>query len=649
MDSTRSPSQETPPSQGTTSDDTQGTTPDYTQGTTPDDTQGTTPDDAQEPTPEETQVVPPADTAEPEGDRTASIARRGAILTAAVLVLVVAAFAAMLVGFRVARAGVLPGIQVSDLEVGGLDEAELTSALESYERRRGNQAVTVSRPATPDDPRGEAIIQATAADLGYELDVEATAAAVLERGRQANPLAALADHFRAFGGTIRISPVEGVDQDILGEWVTRTTSDLELPAQEGSVEFQGAIVQRVEPVPGLRVNADQLEAVARQAATAQGDATLTIQAEPVEPQVTSEEVDRLYADAQRVVSAPVTLTRGDANLALTPEDLGAVFRIEANDDGPATFGVDPEALSQRVDPSPVETQPVDASFRLEGGTVQVVPSEPGFAFDAEKAAAQVLELAGREEDRTAALDGNEVQPERTTEDAEALGITQQVSTFTTEHPCCANRVHNIHRIADLIRGVVIEPGETFSVNEFVGPRTTEKGFLADGAIQHGEFVEEVGGGVSQFATTMYNAAFFGGYDIPEHKPHSQYISRYPEGREATLNYPNVDLKVRNNSPHGIYIDTSYTDTSITVSFYGTPWVEVETSAGERTNITGPETIVRTTTELPPGEERVVQRGEGQGFNVTVTRALRYPDGRVETEQYHTRYVARPEIIERGAS
>lgn len=583
----------------------------------------------------------------PEEDLTPSIARRGAILTAVVLVLVVVVFVALLLGFRVARAGALPGTRVGELSVGGLDEAELTSALESYETRRGSRAVIVTRPAIPEDPRGEATLEAIAADLGYSLDVEATTEAVLERGRQANPFAALADHFRAFGGTIRIDPVEAVEAETLDAWVEQTASDLELPPREGTVEFEGATVQRVEPVPGVLVDREQLAVDAEQAATAPGDATLTVRTEPVESQVTAEQVDALYAEAQLAVSAPVTLTRGDADLTLSPEDLGAVLRVEVGDDGAPGLIVDPAALDERVDPSPVEVAPVDAAFRIEEDRVQVVEAKPGFAFDAEKAAAQVQELAMSEGERSAALEGTVVAPERTTEDAEALNITQQVSTFTTEHPCCANRVDNIHRIADLLRGVVIEPDETFSVNEFVGPRTTEKGFLSDGAIFEGEFVEEVGGGVSQFATTMFNTAYFGGYAIPEHKPHSQYISRYPEGREATLNYPNVDLKVHNNSPHGIYIDTSYTDTSITVTFYGTQWVEVDTRTGDRTNVTGPETIVRTNDELPPGEERVVQEGEGEGFDVRVVRTLRYQDGRTEEEEFFTRYVARPQIIERG--
>jgi len=108
-----------------------------------------------------------------------------------------------------------------------------------------------------------------------------------------------------------------------------------------------------------------------------------------------------------------------------------------------------------------------------------------------------------------------------------------------------------------------------SVNGFVGERTVEKGFVPGGAIVDGEFDEQVGGGVSQYATTLFNAAWFAGLDYGEYGSHSIYISRYPYGREATANYPHPDLQVQNNLPYGVLIQNSYTDTSITVTIWST--------------------------------------------------------------------------------
>lgn len=159
--------------------------------------------------------------------------------------------------------------------------------------------------------------------------------------------------------------------------------------------------------------------------------------------------------------------------------------------------------------------------------------------------------------------------------ADEWGIAELVGTFTTNHACCAGRVANIHRIADLVRGQVIEPGETFSVNDFVGRRTRANGFVAAGVIQSGHFTDQVGGGISQFATTTFNAAFFAGLDVDEYQSHSIYISRYPYGREATLSFPLPDLELTNNTPHAAMLWPTYTGTSITVDIWSTKYFEVE--------------------------------------------------------------------------
>ena len=127
-------------------------------------------------------------------------------------------------------------------------------------------------------------------------------------------------------------------------------------------------------------------------------------------------------------------------------------------------------------------------------------------------------------------------------------------------------------MADLVRGAIIPPGETFSINEHVGKRTVENGFVLAGAIANGEHSEEVGGGVSQFATTLFNAAFFAGLDFGEYQSHSILFDRYPRGREATMGYPHPDLQIENNTPYGVMIWTSYTETSLTITLYSTQWV-----------------------------------------------------------------------------
>ena len=209
------------------------------------------------------------------------------------------------------------------------------------------------------------------------------------------------------------------------------------------------------------------------------------------------------------------------------------------------------------------TPAVDARFTVQGdGSVAIVPAQNGLTLDFAALGPAIVAGQRRIEAPLAPL-----PPARTTEWAQALGIKEQVSSFTTQHPCCASRVTNIHRAADLIQDWVLEPGQTFSLNDAIGPRTVERGFV-DAPVFYKVFTTDIGGGVSQLSTTVYNAAWFGGFKIVEHQPHSIWITRYPPGREATLNYGTIDNKFTNNSQHGILIHTSYTGTSITVSIYG---------------------------------------------------------------------------------
>ena len=150
------------------------------------------------------------------------------------------------------------------------------------------------------------------------------------------------------------------------------------------------------------------------------------------------------------------------------------------------------------------------------------------------------------------------EPDFTTEDARALGIKEQVSTFTTYYPYAEYRNINIGRAAELVNGTVLKPGETFSLNDTVGERTAENGFTEGFIISDGVFKEDFGGGVSQMATTTFNAMFFAGLEDVEHKPHSFYIDRYPVGREATVAWGAVDLRFKNDTDHGVLIQANVT-------------------------------------------------------------------------------------------
>ncbi|QBI21446.1 hypothetical protein ER308_18980 [Egibacter rhizosphaerae] len=589
------------------------------------------------------------------------------VATAAILGGLLLMFGLIYGGFRLANPGVLPGTIVANpdaleldetdtdaelLEVGDLPRAELEEAVAAYAERRATDEVEVR--VTDSDDR----VSTTAEEVGLRLDVEATVEDVWRRGRQANLIRAFGDHVRSLYGQTVIAPTDRVDPAAATEWSESVADELRIEVVDGEVTFDGATVDVTEPREGREIDPEGLLADGARLARLGGDQVLEADPETVEPDPGPEETSELAEAAERAVSGPVHLTRDEGAVTFSREQLGELFAAGDDIDPPedSVFGIDPEDLDEAVDDeerTSVETDPVDADIVVADGQPQVEESQDGFAFDAERAAEQVAELAvaeeGSEDDpRTAELEVEVVEPDRTTADAEDLQVTEAVSSFTTEHACCQGRVQNIQRMADIVNGTLVEPGEEFSINDHVGPRTREAGFTDGGIIIAGEFEEAVGGGTSQFATTFMNAAWYGGYELLEHQPHSYYIGRYPAGHEATLNYGVLDVRLRNDSPHGLYITTSYTGTSITVTFWGSEWVAVESWTSGRTNVTQPDVEYEENPGLTPGTEEIVQSGR-EGFNISYHRRLDYHDGGDDEESYNHRYRPEPRIIERNSA
>ncbi|MBB2947010.1 vancomycin resistance protein YoaR [Actinoplanes lutulentus] len=243
----------------------------------------------------------------------------------------------------------------------------------------------------------------------------------------------------------------------------------------------------------------------------------------------------------------------------------------------------------------------DLSYTASQRGVTVDEGAAGQAVDT-AAAADLLTTAVRAGHTTVQLPVTRVAPGDDT--PKLAGVDQLIGTFTTYHPCCAPRVTNIHRIARLIDGTVVAPGATFSLNDAAGERTAANGFVAAPAIVDGELEDQLGGGVSQFSTTLFNATWFAGLDLRRHQPHSLYISRYPPGREATLDWRSIDQVFVNNTEAPIVIRARTTDTSVTVGLYG--------HTGDRVvdSVTGP---------------RQAQAGDSGGFSVRVQRTI-HQDG-----------------------
>ena len=292
-----------------------------------------------------------------------------------------------------------------------------------------------------------------------------------------------------------------------------------------------------------------------------------------------------------------------------------------------------------------EREPADARFVIEGNRVRVAPAVPGRRLDGERIGTSLVRnLAARAHRARFVV----TSPKLTTEAAERLRITELVSEFTTNYPCCPPRVTNIKRAAELLDGTIILPGKEFSLNDALGKRTEAKGFVSAPQIFNGRFEDSVGGGISQVATTLFNAAFFSGIKLVAHQAHQFYISRYPMGREATVSWGGPELIFRNDWPAAILMKLAAGDSGITVRFYSSKLGRrVTTTTGKPYAPTTPKTITVTNAALPAGAREVVQEAGEGGFTVDYTRQVFRGSKRIRNERYTVEYDAVDEVVEVG--
>jgi vancomycin resistance protein YoaR len=241
----------------------------------------------------------------------------------------------------------------------------------------------------------------------------------------------------------------------------------------------------------------------------------------------------------------------------------------------------------------------------------------------------------------ASLRLKQVRADLTTSEAQKLAIRERISTFTTDMgTSSSNRIHNVQLMAEYIDGTIVRPGQTFSFNESVGPRTVERGFREGQMIIGSLLLPAIGGGVCQTATTLFNNAFELGLPILERHNHSFYISHYPMGRDATVSWGGPDFAFKNDLDSGILIKTRYTDSTLTFSFYGTdPERRVVSATGERVNWRSPRTTYALDPYAPRGSVRTVSGSNQSGFDVTVTRKV-YERGKLKRrDAFTSAYIA----------
>ncbi|MGH3425067.1 MAG: VanW family protein, partial [Nocardioidaceae bacterium] len=445
---------------------------------------------------------------------------------------------------------------------------------------------------------------------------------------------------RTLVGAGDVQPALEVDRSALLGATKPIAAALDEPAVEPRITFENGKPKVREPADGLLVDRRATADLIRDSYLVDNDAG-RVPTETAEPTVGSDQVDKaLSGYARPAVAGPVRLTVGHRTVSLGVDVFAPALTLRA-EDGELTPVVDPARLEGPLERATrkIGRRARDATVRLRKGRPRVVPARAGAEIepaDVAKALVPVLPKSGAA--RRVTIDARTVEPEFSTKDAKALGIKEKISAYHTSYPHATYRNVNQGRAAELIDGTVLKPGETFSFNDTVGERTRANGFTKGTIISGGVFREELGGGVSQVATTMYNAAFFAGLKDVEHKPHSFYISRYPVGREATVAWPSVDLSFTNDTGHGVLIhawidpSTPRRHGSMNVEMWGTKTWRIKAGLSDRHNSRSP------SVRYDPSDHCVPQSGVA-GFDVDVYRTFVKNGERVRRETTPVHYDA----------
>lgn len=568
---------------------------------------------------------------------TSPFRRRGVVRAATIAAAVFLALLVLTIGERVMYRGrVLPGVYVDGVDSGGASEATVlgrTTAVAQELEHRPLRARAEGAPLAVDP-----------SVIDYRVDAAATTRAARRAGRDANPFGQVLDFVMRRVRPERVPLHVSYDTARLRGLVDGWNAQVAQGVQDGGVVIDGTNVEVIEPRTGRGILTAPALARLDGALRTARDEVVVLPMGTIRPTIDREQVEAVAARARSLVAQSVIVTVGSTVFTIEPAQIGDALSA-VRKDRTLELVIDETVLRGEIadDIAGLESEPQDASFTVNGGNVGITASVTGKRVDVNAIGAAILR------GEKAVIAGTiDVQPRRDTAWAQSLNITQAVSSFTTYYPCCQARVKNIQHAASVLDGTIVEPGASFSLNEKLGKRSADNGYvMAPVYSTEDGFFDDYGGGVSQLSTTLWNATFFGGYHDIAHTPHSLWISRYPKGREATLNWGSIDNRFQNDSECGILMKVYAGPTSVTVGYY---------SCKDRTVRSDEPAVLEETPiadecvedpSLPPGAVgKEIEHGY-TGYRVEYFRYVKKGDGPEKKERWAWTYDMRKRKVACG--
>jgi vancomycin resistance protein YoaR len=572
------------------------------------------------------------------GQRSARLIARWILVSIALLAVLIA-----LVGlaFAGSTARLADGVAIAGVDVGGLTPKQARVLLE----RRFDQVARVPVVFTA----GGKSYPIKATTLGVEADWASAIQSATREGQGFGPVRGFkrlqARFFRA-----EVMPPAQAYAAALDYKLAGLAREIDRDHVEAKLVRRGLSIELVPGRAGLQLDkrAAQSRIVRSLARLERGDiVALPVRIDPVE--VDAADLAPAARQARLALSAPVRLEYSGVRWKLPRWRIAELLSLPADGKTELTIaGPGAEAWFTKLRKT-VEHAPVDARFEVtSGGEIRILPDKPGLGIDVPATAEALLAAAISPTARTATLAARTTAADRTAAEAQAMGITGVVGSYYTTYGGIASRLHNVALVAELIDGTLVAPGQTFSFNGTTGERTAEKGFQEAPVIINGELQTGLGGGICQVSTTVFNAAYEAGLEIDERTNHALYISHYPLGRDATVNYPDLDLKFTNDTDHWLLVRTFVGSGSLTVNLYGTPQNRRVESTGEPLRVIGAPNVKRVPDPtLLTGESEVLEYGE-PARATSVSRKVYSASGKLLHEDtWYSQYRSEPRVLRVG--
>ncbi|MCG8924701.1 VanW family protein [Lentzea sp. CC55] len=412
---------------------------------------------------------------------------------------------------------------------------------------------------------------------------------------------------------------------------------------EGTIRFEGATPVAVEPHAGQKLKTEgAVSAVV--ANWASGD-PVEVPMDFTAVKTTKEGVEKALNEiVKTAVSGPVVIKGEGKDATLTPEQIGTTLSFTPGEGGALDVTPNKDKLAEVTAPQLKDTvkEGKDAQIVFEGGRPTVKPSVDGLDLDWDKNLQPYFDTLKKTDGREIKFEYKHTPAKVTTEQANKMGIKEVIGEFQTGGFTPASGV-NIRVVAEKVNGAIVKPKETFSLNKYTGPRGTAQGYVESGIIENGIPGQAVGGGISQFATTLYNAYYYAGMKDAGHREHSYWITRYPKGREATVFMDGagnsvIDIAFTNPDDTGVAIQTIWTPSSIKIVLWGTKNYDVTGSTSGEFAPTQPQ-------EKKVNKAGCTPSNGSPGFSVTDTRTITdRRNGQSRTESRTVKYDPQFKII-----